>query len=56
MDLQSQQFLPPQCDHWMFDQQFGTSRQELEQARRTPRVAGTDEELRQESDEMTRHT
>ena len=41
-DLQTQQFLPPDRDHSTFKQQLETVRQELEEARRTPRAVGTD--------------
>jgi len=51
-DLQTQLFLPPECDHSTFDQELETLRQELEEAMKTPRVAGTDEELRQELGDM----
>jgi len=53
-DLQTQQFLPPDCDHLTFEQQLETLRQELEEARRTPRTVGTDQDLRHELDDMTR--
>jgi len=53
-DLQTQQFLPPECDHSTFEQPLESLRQELAEARRVPRTAGTDEDLRQEQDEMTR--
>jgi len=52
-DLQTQQFLPLDCDHLTFEQQPESLRHELEEARRTPRFVGTDEELRQELDNMT---
>jgi len=38
-DVQSQQSLPPQCDHSTFEQQLERLRQQLEDARRTPRTA-----------------
>jgi len=44
-DLQTQQFLPPECDHLMFEQQLETLRQELEEARRVPRTVGMDKDL-----------
>ena len=53
-DLQTQQFLPPECDHSTFQQQLDKSRQELKEARRMPRMVGMDEDLRQELDDMTR--
>jgi len=52
-DLQSQQFLPPECDHSAFEQQLETFSQELEEARRTLRMVGMDEDLQQELDDMT---
>ena len=55
-DLQTRQFLPPECNHLMFKQQLETLSQELEEARRIPRTAGTDEDLRQELDDMARDT
>jgi len=53
-DLQTQQFLPPECDHSSFEQQPESLSQGLEEARRIPRTVGTDEDLRQELDDMTR--
>ena len=44
-DLQTHQFLPPECDHSTFEQLLDTMRQELEEARRIPRTVGTDEDL-----------
>ena len=52
-DLQSQHFLPPDCDHSTFEQQLETLRQGLEDCRRTPRTVGTDENPRQDLDHMT---
>ena len=52
-DLQTEQVLPPQCDHSTFEQQLQTLMQELEEARRIPRMAGTDEDIQQELDAMT---
>jgi len=52
-DLQTQQFLPPECNHSTFEQQLETLRQELEEGRRTQRTVGTDEDLRKELDDMT---
>ena len=51
---QTQQFLPPECDHSTFEQQLEMLREELEDARRVPRTAGTDEDLPQKLDDMTR--
>jgi len=45
---------PLVCDHTHYETQLTTLRNELEVARRVPRTAGTDEELRRELDEMTR--
>jgi len=43
--LQTQQFLPPDCDHSTFEQQLETLMKELEEARRTLRMVGMDEDL-----------
>jgi len=53
-ELQTQQFLLPECDHSTFKQPLEILRQELEEARRTPRTLGADEDCRQELDDMTR--
>jgi len=53
-DLQTQQLLPPDCNHSTFEQQLETLRQKLEEARRTPRRVGMNEDLRKELDTMTR--
>jgi len=53
-DLQTEQFLPPSCDHTTFEQDIHQLRDELEEARRTPRMVGTDEDLRRELDDITR--
>ena len=53
-DPQTQQFLHPECDHSTFEPQLDTLREALEDARRVPRTAGTDKDLRQELDDMTR--
>jgi len=53
-DLQTQQFLPPECNHSTFKQPFETLRGELEDTRRVPITAGTDEDLLQELDNITR--
>src|SRR5882757_10418798 len=61
-DLQNQitilraQTQPPPlvCDHTDYEMQLTTLRNELEVARRTPRTAGTDEDVRRELDDMTR--
>jgi hypothetical protein len=42
------------CDHTNYETQLETLRNDLEVARRTPRTAGTDEDLRRELDDMTR--
>jgi len=44
-DLQTQQFLPPECDHSTFEQPLGTLRHELEEGKSVPRTVGTDEDL-----------
>jgi hypothetical protein len=53
-DLQMKQFLPASCDYTPFEQQIQQLRNDLDDTRRTPRTAGTDEEIRQELDEITR--
>jgi hypothetical protein len=53
--LRAQTQPPPLvCDHTNYETQLETVRNELEVARRTPRVAGTDEHVRRELDDMTR--
>jgi hypothetical protein len=53
-NLQSKQFIPPSCDHTTFEQQIQQLRGNLDEARKTPRIVGTDEDLRRELDDMTR--
>ena len=53
-NLQTLQFQPLQRGHSSFKQQLATFKQELEEAKRTPRIVGTDEDLRHELDDMTR--
>ena len=53
-DLQSKQFLPPQCDHTRLEQQIQTLRTERDEALRRPPAPGTNEDLQQELDDMTR--
>jgi hypothetical protein len=53
-DLQTKQFLPPLCDHTGLEQQIQTLRNERDEALRRPVGPGTNEELQQELDEMTR--
>jgi len=53
-DLQARQFLPPQCDHNGMEQQIQTLRNERDEALRRPPAPGTNEDLRQELDDMTR--
>ena len=42
--LQTEQFLAPHQDHSTIEQQMAQSKQEPEEARRTPRTVGTDED------------
>jgi uncharacterized protein (DUF3084 family) len=42
------------CDHTNYETQLATLRHELEVARQTPRVEGTDDDIRQELDDMAR--
>ena len=44
-DLQTQQFLPPQCNYTGMEQQIQTLTNKQNEARRTPAATGTDEEL-----------
>jgi hypothetical protein len=53
-DLQTKQFLPPTCDHMTIEDQMQQLRDELNEARKTPRTVGTDEDLQRELDDMTR--
>jgi len=53
-DLQTKQFLPPQCDHSELEQQIQTLRNKRDEALRRPSAPGTSEDLQQELDDMTR--
>ena len=53
-DLQAKQFLPPQCDHTGLEQQIQTLRDERDEALKRPPAPGTNEDLQQELDDMTR--
>jgi len=53
-DLQARQFLPPQCDHTELEQQMQTLRNERDEALKRPPAPGTNEDLQQELDDMTR--
>jgi len=53
-DLQARQFLPPQCDHTEMERQIQTLRNERDEALRRPPAPGTNEDLRQELEDMTR--
>jgi len=52
-ELQTKQFLPPQCDHTGLEQQIQTLRNERDEALRRPVAPGTNENLQQELDDMT---
>jgi len=52
-DLQTRQFLPPQCDHTELEQQIQILRNERDEALRRPAAPGTNEDLQQELDDMT---
>jgi len=52
-DLQTRQFLHPQCDHTELEQQILSLRNERDQALRRPPAPGPIEELQQEHDNMT---
>jgi len=53
-DLKARQFLPPQCDHTGLEQQIQTLRTERDEALRRPPAPGTNRELQQELEDMTR--
>jgi hypothetical protein len=54
-NLQAKQFLPsPSCDHSAYDQEIKRLKDDLDEARRIPRTAGTDEKIRRELEDMTR--
>jgi hypothetical protein len=53
-DLQTKKFLRPSHDHTTFEQQIQQLRDDLNEARKTPRIVGTDEDWRRELDNMTR--
>jgi len=53
-DLQARQFLPPQCDHTEMERQIQTLRDKRDEALRRPPAPGTNEDLRQDLDDMTR--
>ena len=55
-DLQARQFLPPQCDHTGLEQQIQTLRNERDEALQRPAAPGTNEDLRQALEDMTRDT
>jgi len=45
--------VPPLCDYTNYETQLAPLQKELEVARRTPRVEGTDDDIRQDLDDMT---
>jgi hypothetical protein len=53
-DLQTKQFLPPQCDHTALEHQIQTLRIERDEVLRRPPAPGTNEDLQQELDDMIR--
>jgi len=53
-DLQTKQFLPPHCDNTELQQHIQPLMNERDRDRRRPAAAGTDEELWEELDEITR--
>jgi hypothetical protein len=53
-DLQTRQFLPPDCDHTVFEQQIQVLRNVRDEGLRREVALGTSEELQQELDDMTR--
>jgi len=52
-DLQTKQFLPPQCDHTEMQHRIQTLINKRIEARRRPTAPGMNEDLRQELAEMT---
>ena len=52
-DLQTKQFLHPQCDHTGLEQQLQTLRTERDEALRRPPAPGINEDLQQELEDMT---
>jgi hypothetical protein len=53
-DLQTKQFLPPQCDQTELERQIWILRDERDEALRRPAAPGTSEHLQQELDDMSR--
>jgi len=53
-DLQTKQFLPPQCDRTKLQQQIQTLTNEWDEAWKRPTAAGTNQELQQVLNVMTR--
>jgi len=53
-DLQTKQFVPPQHDHTELDQRIEALTDERDKARRRTPAAGTDQELQEEAEMMTR--
>jgi hypothetical protein len=51
--LQTKYFLPPHCDHTEIEQRILTLEIERDEARRRPAAIGTDEQLREELEDMT---
>lgn len=56
MDLESQQFLPPKCDHTKLQNQIRIVTANQDEARLVPTASGRDEDLWRELAVMTRHT
>jgi hypothetical protein len=55
-DMQTRQFLPPPlCDPTTSERQIRQLRDDLDEARRTPRTVRSDEDLRRELDDMTQN-
>jgi hypothetical protein len=53
-DLEMKKFIPPQCDHTVLERQLQTLRNERDEAVRRLPASGTNEDLQQELDDMTR--
>jgi len=54
-DLQTKQFLPPQCDHTELKRRIQILMDQRDEARRRPAALGTNEDLRQELPDMTQN-
>jgi len=53
--LKAQHFLPPICNHLVMDKRMQILKNKSAEARRTPAVAGTSQELQNELNQMTQN-